>query len=122
MLFEQDLSDKVLGCAFEVYNTLGNGFLEKIYEEALLIELESNNIKAESQKEIKIYYKSELVGEYYADIVVEDKIILELKSCVNINDAHIAQLINYLTATGIKVGYILNFGKYGSLQYKRVVK
>ena len=111
MLFEQDLSDKVLGCAFEVYNTLGNGFLEKIYEEALLIELESNNIKAESQKEIKIYYKSELVGEYYADIVVEDKIILELKSCVNINDAHIAQLINYLTATGIKVGYILNFGK-----------
>ncbi len=77
MLFEQELSDKVLGCAFEVYNTLGNGFLEKIYEKALLIELESKNIKAESQKEIKVYYKNNLVGEYLADIIVEGKIILE---------------------------------------------
>lgn len=122
MLFEQELSDKVLGCAFEVYNTLGNGFLEKVYEEALLIELESKNIKAESQKEIKVYYKNNLVGEYLADIIVEEKIILELKSCSTINDAHVAQLLNYLTATGIKIGYLLNFGKAGILQYKRIVK
>lgn len=122
MLFEQELSDKVLGCAFEVYNTLGNGFLEKIYEESLLIELESKNIKAESQKQIKVYYKNNLVGEYLADIIVEEKIILELKSCSTINDGHVAQLLNYLTATGIKIGYLLNFGKSGSLQYKRIVK
>jgi GxxExxY protein len=114
--------DKIIGCAFEVYNHLGNGYSEKVYEKALLVEFEINRMKAISQYPIKVLYKGTIVGDYFADIVVEDKIILELKCCSNIDNSHIAQLINYLTATKIKVGYILNFGNDNELQFKRIVK
>ena len=122
MIYEKELSDKVIGCAFEVYNHLGNGYLEKVYERALLKEFDINRIKAISQYPIKVLYKGAIVGDYFADIVVENKIILELKCCNNIDNSHIAQLINYLTATNIKVGYILNFGNDKKLQFKRIVK
>ena len=122
MIFEKELSDKIIGCAFEVYSHLEHGFLEKVYENAMLIEFKSKGLKAESQIPINVLYKDEIVGQYYADIIVENKIIIELKSCSDIHDSHIAQLINYLTATGKKVGYIINFGNEKKLQFKRIVK
>jgi GxxExxY protein len=93
-----------------------------VNENALLKEFSLNNIKAVSQVPIKVVYDNIIVGEYYADIFIEKKIILELKVCKNIDNSHIAQLINYLTATNIKVGYTLNFGSENKLQFKRVVK
>ena len=122
MIYEKELSHKIVGCAFEVYNHLNHGYLEKVYENALLIEFGLNEIKAESQVPIKVIYKDHCVGDYYADIIVENKIIIELKSCLEIHPSHIAQLINYLTATGIKVGYILNFGNENKFEFKRIVK
>jgi GxxExxY protein len=102
MINEKELSDKIIGCALEVYNNLESGYLEKVYENAMLIELKAKELKAEPQVPINVLYKEEIVGQYYSDIIVEDKIILELKSCTDIHDSHIAQLINYLTATDIK--------------------
>jgi len=122
MVYEKELSDRVIGCAFEVYNYLKNGYLEKVYEKSLMKEFEINQINAISQYPIKVLYKDSIVGDYYADILVENKIVLELKCCSNIDNSHIAQLINYLTATNIKVGYILNFGNEEQLQFKRIVK
>ncbi len=120
-IYEKELSDKIIGCAFEVYNHLGHGFLEKVYERALLNEFTINNIQAESQVAIKVLYKNENVGDYFADIIVENKIILELKHVSSIENIHIAQLINYLKATGYKLGYILNFGNDKKLQFKRII-
>ncbi len=122
MIYEKELSDNIIGSAFEVYNNLGSGFLEKVYERALKIELEKIDLSCITQEPIDVLYKGYTVGEYYSDIIVENKIILELKCCRNIDKSHIAQLINYLTATKIKVGYILNFGHDKKLQYKRLVK
>ncbi len=120
-IYEKELSDKIIGCAFEVFNHLGDGFLEKVYERALLNEFNSNNIEAESQVSIEVIYKNKNVGDYFADIIVENKIILELKHVSNIENIHIAQLINYLKATGFKLGYILNFGNDKKLQFKRII-
>ena len=122
MIYEKELSDKIIGCALEVYNHLEHGYLEKVYENALLIELKANNIHAISQVPIKVLYKKQIVGDYWADIIVENKIVLELKSCSEIHPSHIAQLMNYLTATQKKVGYIINFGNEKKLQFKRIVK
>lgn len=121
MINEKELSDKVIGCALDVYYALGIGFLEKIYEKALMIELKRNGIKAESQVPIKVYYRNIVIGDYFADIVVENKIILELKHTNTLCLEHEAQLINYLKATNIKVGYLLNFGNKGCLDFKRRV-
>ena len=121
MIYLKELSDKIIDCAIEVHRKLGNGFLEKVYENALIIELKKNNINAMSQKKIGVKYEGQLVGEYYADIIVENKIILELKSCEKIHDIHKAQLINYLKATSKKVGYIINFGSQNQLEFKRIV-
>ena len=120
-IYEKELSDKIIGCAFEVYNQLGNGFLEKVYEKSLMYEFSLNGIKAETQVPIQILYKNKNVGDYFADIIVENKIILELKHTSNIENIHIAQLINYLKATGFKLGYILNFGNDEKLQFKRII-
>jgi len=120
-IYEKELSDKIIGCAFEVYNQLGNGFLEKVYEKSLMYEFSLNGIKAEIQVPIQILYKNKNVGDYFADIIVENKIILELKHTSNIENIHIAQLINYLKATGFKLGYILNFGNDEKLQFKRII-
>ena len=105
-----ELTEKIIGCAYCVYNTMGFGFLESVYEKCLLIELCKLKLQAESQKAIIVHYEGEIVGEFVADIVVDDTIILELKSVKLIIKAHETQLVNYLVATGKPVGLLLNFG------------
>jgi GxxExxY protein len=104
-----DLTYKIRGAIFEVNKVLGHGFLEKVYENALMVEFRLQGIKAESQVPVEVLYKGEEVGEYIADIVVEDQIILELKAIDSLQKIHEAQLLNYLKATGYKLGYLVNF-------------
>ena len=115
----QDLTSKIIQCAYKVHNTLGFGFLETVYQNSLLIELLKSGLQAEKEKRIKVYYHDHLVGEYAADIIVENKVILELKSVKDLHPAHSAQLINYLKATGIEIGLLINFGE--SAQIKRKI-
>jgi GxxExxY protein len=114
------LTETIIGCAFKVSNTLGCGFLEKVYENALAIELTNSGLKSEQQKPISVAYQGFPVGEYYADILVDGQVILEIKAAKAIEDIHQAQLINYLKATGIHKGLILNFGTV-KLGCKRMV-
>ncbi|MDP2268653.1 MAG: GxxExxY protein [Deltaproteobacteria bacterium] len=104
---------------YKVHDALGDGFLESVYEKALLIELEDAGFKAESQRSLTVYYKERLVGDFKADIVIEDKIVIEIKAVSRLAPHHEAQLINYLKATGIKVGLLVNFGE--KLEFKRRV-
>ena len=106
----RDLTEKIIRSSYIVYNKLGIGFLEKVYENALALELKNINLKAVQQKPIKIKYKNNLVGEYVADLVVEDKVIVELKAIKELAKIHEVQLVNYLAATDIEVGLLLNFG------------
>ena len=115
-----DLAYRVVGIAMEVHRELGHGFLEKVYENAMMVAFRLAGIKAEQQAPIKVNFRGEIVGEYVADILVERKIILELKSQDKITDLHRAQTLNYLKATGLKLALILNFGKEG-LQRERLV-
>jgi len=116
----ENITRKIIGCAYKVHNTLGFGFLEKIYENALVIELNKNGLIVKQQSEINVYYENQLVGEYYADIVVNDEIIVELKSVQNLAKEHEVQLVNYLQATGKEVGLLINFGK--SVEVKRKIR
>ena len=116
---QEDLTSKIIACAYKVHNTLGFGFLETVYQNSLLIELLKSGIQAEKEKRIKVYYNDHLVGEYAADIIVENKVILELKSVKDLHPAHSAQLVNYLKATGIEIGLLINFGE--SVQIKRKI-
>jgi len=111
---------KINAAVFEVNRILGAGFLEKVYENALLKELRNRGLKAESQVPLKVKYKGEIVGEYVVDILVEGKIIIELKAIDQLQNIHKAQLLNYLKATGIKVGLLVNF-KYPRAEIKRMV-
>ena len=115
-----DLSYKIIGAAMEVHRELGRGFLEKVYENSLMVMFRNDKIKAMQQASIKVYFKNEIVGNYIADILVEDKIILELKTVEKITDVHKAQALNYLKATGMKLAIIINFKKQ-SLEYERIV-
>lgn len=119
-LLYKDLSYQIMGAAFEVHGQLRPGFLEAVYENALAIELNLRGIKFERQVHLPVKYKGRLVGNYVADIVVENKVILELKVVRSLNDAHKAQAINYLAATGLKLAILLNFAQR-SLQYSRVI-
>ena len=110
-ILHKELTGSILKLFYEVYNELGYGFLEKVYQNALYIELKNNGFEVESQKQIKVYYKNIEVGEYYADLIVNDKVILELKATETITEAHEFQLLNYLKSTNIEVGLLLNFGK-----------
>ncbi|MFH1228637.1 MAG: GxxExxY protein [Planctomycetota bacterium] len=116
-----DISYQILNAAFEVHNALGCGFLEKVYENALIYELQLRGIKVTQQKDATVYYKSKTVGIYTADLIVENKVIIELKVAQEITKIHQAQLLNYLKATGCEVGLILNFAK-PKLEYERMVK
>jgi GxxExxY protein len=107
----QDITDKIIKAFYNVYNSLGYGFLEKVYLNAMLIELRSLGLIYEKQKQISVYFKNILVGEYYADIIVENKVIIELKAAEGLRDEHVAQLLNYLKATNVEIGLLLNFGK-----------
>ncbi|MBK7215466.1 MAG: GxxExxY protein [Bacteroidales bacterium] len=107
----QELSNTIIKCFYSVYNKLGSGFLEKVYLNALFIELGRKGLTVEKQKQIKVYYDNLLVGEYFADLLVNDTIILELKAAEGIVEEHELQLINYLKATEKEIGLLLNFGK-----------
>ena len=116
-----EILEKIIGCAYRVYNKMGFGFLESVYEKCLLLELGKSGLKAESQQPITVRYDGEVVGEFVADIIVENDIIVELKSVRQISKAHEAQLVNYLVATGKPVGLLLNFGEE-KVEVKRKVK
>ncbi len=116
----KELSYKIVGLAFEVHRELGFGFLEKVYENALMIMFRENGISALQQVPIQVPFHGQIVGEYIADIVVEDSIILELKALDRIAEIHKAQTLNYLKATNFRLALLLNFGKY-KLEYERLV-
>ena len=116
----KDLSYQIVGLAIQVRRELGYGFLEKVYENALMVLLEENNIRAEQQVPIKVNFHGRVIGNYVADILVEDSIILELKTIDNITKYEKAQTLNYLKATGLKLALILNFGKEG-LSHERLI-
>ena len=115
----KELTDKIIGCFYKVYNVLGYGFLEKVYENSMMIELANSSLNADSQVEIKTYYKKQIVGIYYADIIVEEKVILELKAHESLRKEDFAQLLHYLKASKIKVGLLMNFGK--KPEFKRLI-
>ena len=117
----KEVTEIIIGCAYSVYNKMGFGFLESVYQKCLLIELSKAGLDTESQKPITVYYTCEIVGEFVADIIVNDAIILELKSVRRIIRAHEVQLVNYLVATGKHVGLIINFGER-KVEIKRKVK
>jgi len=120
-ILHKDLSYKVVGLAMEVHNKLGYGFLEKVYERAMMVLLRREGIQATQQAPITVHFEGEVTGDYYADILVEDKIILELKVVEKIANIHRAQALNYLKATGLRLAILLNFGKE-RLQYERSVQ
>lgn len=113
-----DITEKIIGAFFKVYNTLGYGFLEKVYENAMMEELTKNGIKVVAQHPIKVYYEGKEVGCYFADLLVDDKVMIELKAVESIADQHEAQLLNYLKATNIEVGLLLNFGREAKFKKK----
>ena len=117
-LISKELIDIILTQFYRVYNDLGYGFLERVYQNALYFALTSEGLKCEVEKPIKVFHDGHVVGDYRADLLVEDCVILELKACEEINPAHEAQLINYLKATEIEVGYLLNFGKKAKFSRK----
>jgi GxxExxY protein len=118
-LLYEDLTARILEACFDVINELGAGFLESVYEKALLVALRQKGIEAKAQVPLCVKFRGELVGEFFADILVEDKVILELKAVKALASEHQAQLINYLNATGIEVGLLVNFGN-PKLEYRRL--
>jgi len=114
-----DITKLIIKAFYKVYNKLGYGFLEKVYEKAMLIELRKLGLSSSNQTPIEVYYDDEKIGNYFADIIVNDKVIIELKASENIIEEHECQLVNYLKATDIEVGILLNFGK--EPQFKRRV-
>ena len=117
----QQITAIIIGCAFEVINELGAGFLESVYEKALVLALRQKGLLATTQHPVKVMFRSQCVGDFYADILVEEKVIVELKAVKSIVPDHQAQIINYLNATGIEVGLLINFGNQ-KLEYKRFTR
>jgi GxxExxY protein len=115
-----DITYQIRGAIFEVSKVLGYGFLEKVYEKALMIELRGRGVSVENQVPLKVSYKEQIVGEYFADLLVEDRVIVEIKSVANLLREHQAQLLNYLKATGISVGLLVNFTR-DKAEIKRMV-
>ena len=115
------LTERVIGCAFEVSNALGCGFLEKLYENALAVELRRVCLRIEQQKPIQVRYKGEMVGDYVLDLLVEGVVVVEVKAADALDEAHTAQCLNYLKATGCPVCLLLNFGK-PRVQHRRFVR
>ena len=114
----EELTGVILKSAFDVSNQLGCGFLEKVYENALIVSLENNGVTAVPQKSIDVRFRGVPVGSYFADILVENRVILEIKATEGFRDEHVAQILNYLRATGIPLGLLLNFGQ-PKLHYRR---
>jgi GxxExxY protein len=118
-MLHSHITEKIIKAFYTVYNTLGYGFLEKVYENALVIELEQMGLQVAQQQKIRVYYNGQPVGEYFADLVVNNVVIIELKAAEALREEHKAQLINYLKATDREVGLLLNFGQ--SPEFKRVI-
>ena len=118
-MLHSDATDKIIKAFYKVYNTLGYGFLEKVYENALALELRELGLFVTQQQSIEVYYGGQQVGEYFADIMVDDKVIIELKAAEKLRGEHKAQLINYLKATNKEVGLLLNFGR--TAEFKRLI-
>jgi GxxExxY protein len=114
----KELTEAIINIFYKVYNTLGYGFLEKVYENAMMIEFRKRNIPATPQSPIEVVYEDEIVGEYFADILVDEKVIVEIKAVRKLNPEHEAQLLNYLKATEIEVGLLLNFGPKPEIRRK----
>ena len=119
-MIDDELTKTIIACAYKVHNTLGSGFLEKVYENALIIELHNHGLSARQQAHIPVYYEGEIVGNYYADIIVEESVILELKAVENMVKIFEVQLVNYLNGININIGLLINFGK--SVEVKRKYK
>ena len=115
-----EITYAIRGAVFEANKVLGHGFLEKVYENALMLELRLRGLRAKSQVPLKVFYKEKIVGEYIADILVENKVVVELKAVEKLEKVHEAQLLNYLKGTGIKVGLLVNM-KYPKAEIKRMV-
>jgi GxxExxY protein len=113
-----EITEKIIKAFYKVYNTLGYGFLEKVYEKAMMIELRKMGLHAQRQVPIKVYYEGEVVGDYEADIIVVESVILELKATESLSFRHEAQLLNYLKATELEVGLLLNFGAEPKMKRK----
>jgi len=109
----QELTHKIIGCAYKVFNELGFGFLESIYKNAMVIELAKNNLKVEAEKPLKVYYDNQIVGDFYIDLYVEDSVVVELKSVKNLVKEHEVQLVNYLNGLQKEIGLLINFGSTG---------
>lgn len=118
-LLHKELTGEILKLYYEVYNELGYGFLERVYQNALFYELKSNGFKVEAQKRIPVYYKNMIIGDYFADLIVNDSVILELKAVESLTKEHHYQIINYLRGTECEVGLVLNFGR--KVQFMRRV-
>lgn len=116
-----DITRMIIGCAFEVANELGAGFLESVYEKALFLAITQKGLSVVAQTPIMVQFRGESVGDFYADLLVEDKVLVELKAVKAIAPEHQAQIINYLNATGIRVGLLINFGN-PALEYKRFTR
>lgn len=114
----KELTKAILGCAFEVSNQLGAGFLESVYQKAMQVALRTHGLATHVEQPIKVMFMGECVGDFYADILVENKVIVELKAVKALAPEHQAQVVNYLNATGIEVGLLINFGN-PKLEYKR---
>lgn len=110
-MLHEELTQKIISAFYKVYNALGYGFLEKVYENAMAIELEKNGLDVVKQKNLKVFYDNRVVGDYFADMFVNDSVIVELKAAKELCEEHEAQLVNYLKASKIEVGLLLNFGK-----------
>ena len=120
-MLHEELTKKILAACFEVSNELGTGFLESVYERALLVVLKKYGLVAQSQIPLKVTFRNIVVGDFVADIVVENKVLIELKAVKNLAPEHQAQIVNYLRATGIEVGLLINFGN-AKLEYRRFTR
>lgn len=116
-----ELTKTIIGCAYEVSNTLGVGFLEKVCENALVVELRNKGLQTAQQVPFKIAYKGAIVGDYFADLIVEDLVLIEIKVARSLDKSHMAQCLNYLTAANLTLGLLLNFAKT-RVEIQRVVK
>jgi GxxExxY protein len=114
----EDTTRQIIGCAYEVYNTLGFGFLESVYRKAMVIELSKNNLLVEEEKAVQVYYDDQVVGDFYVDLLVAQDVIVELKSVQNLIKEHEVQLVNYLNGLKKDIGLLINFGPSG-VQVKR---
>jgi len=118
-MLHAEITDKIISSFYKVYNTLSYGFLEKVYENAMAIELKQAGLKVLQQQNIKVYYEAHVVGDYFADIIVNDQVIMEIKAAEGLREENKAQLINYLKATDKEVGLLINFGK--TPEFRRVI-